>query len=239
MKPQKWLALVLLATITTWSVAQEQPRPFSATYEVHHSGARVGETTLSLSRSPDSRHWEFHSRTQPRGLAALIRRRDVVETSVFDIEDGHYLPRSYYFDEGSSKGQRNSRIDFDWTTGEAASEYKQRAATIELGAGMVDRLLIQLVIMRDIAAEALPTTYTVVDRNEVKIYELKVIGDEMLPTPAGQFDTVKVRRQRPGSSRATMIWAARDLNYLPVKMVQLKDDRPNAVLTVTDVQGLR
>ena len=233
------IGALLLTVLAAWaSIAGARDlRPFTAIYEVHHSGARVGETTLSLSRSPDSAHWEFHSRTQPRGLAALIRRRDVVETSLFDVEGERLVPRSYFFDEGAGDGKRDSRIEFDWSAAKAQGRYGKEDKEIALSDGMLDRLLVQLAIMGDIAAGDLPQAYTIVDRNATKTYDFTLVGEEMLPTPAGQFDTVKVRRQRPGSSRATLIWAAVELDYLPVKMVQLKDDRPNTVLTLTDVQG--
>ena len=231
--------IVFLAFATPAAGATWLPEPFTANYEVHHSGARVGETTLNLSHSPDSSHWEFSSRTQPRGLAALIRRRDVVETSLFSVDPYGLHPRSYYFDEGSSKGKRNSRIEFDWSSDSAIGQYKGETRSIPLAAGMIDRLLAQLVLMRDMANDRLPQTYAIVDRNEVKEYDVRVVGEEMMPTPAGQFDTIKLRRQRPGSSRATLIWAAPELGYLPVKMVQLKDERPNVVLTLTDVQRLQ
>lgn len=223
--------LTLLAGAAAAAAAYEPPS-FVARYDVHHSGAKVAETTLSVHEDDEAGIWEIRSVTEPRGLAALIRFGDVVEVSRFVVDGDTLVPRAYRFDDGTRKGRRNSAIEFDWAIGSALSRYKGVDAALPIDGGEMDRLLLQLAVMRDLARERLPASYALIDRNERKRYEFTLIGRERIKTPAGRFDTVKVRRQRPGSTRATIVWASRDHDFLPVKMVQLKDDRPNAVLTL-------
>jgi len=45
-----------------------------------------------------------------------------------------------------------------------------------------------------------------------------VIGREMVPTPLGHFETLKV--QRLGDQRETTLWCAPALHYLPVRIEQ-------------------
>jgi len=73
----------------------------------------------------------------------------------------------------------------------------------------------------------------VIDRHDVKTYEVEVLGEEHISVPAGEYDTVKVRRQRSGSSRATVMWCVPELNYLPVLTQQFKEDKIIATLSLT------
>ncbi len=231
-----WASLLtIMACVATWA-EDTLPADFVARYDVQYSGANVAETTLSLTRQTDSALHELRSVSEPRGLAALIRYGDVVEESHFQTREQQLIPVDYRFNDGTRKGKRNSTIFFDWEDASAQSTYKSENANFTLVGPELDRLLLQLRIMMDLRDERLAPSYSVIDRNEVKQYDFEVKGTEVLSTPAGQFSTVKIRRQRPGSSRATIIWAAVEKNYVPVKMVQTIDERPNVVLSLTELE---
>ncbi|MEM6640113.1 MAG: DUF3108 domain-containing protein [Pseudomonadota bacterium] len=225
-----------LCAVAEAQLPESGPPTFEVRYDVQYSGARIAETTFSLRQQSQSGMYELRSVTEPRGLAALIRYGDVVEESHFRILDEAPLPVDYRFLDGTRKGKRNSSIYFDWTEGSAQSTYKGRDASIALDGGEIDRLMLQWQTLHDLANGQRPDRYTVIDRNGRKIYELTHEGDELLSTAAGTFQTMRLKRQRDGSSRATLIWAAVDRGYLPVKMIQTVDDKPNIVLQVTQIR---
>ncbi|MFK7887812.1 MAG: DUF3108 domain-containing protein [Gammaproteobacteria bacterium] len=229
------LLFCLAATCAT-AAADNHPQPFTVRYDVQYSGARVAETTFTLRPTPDSDMYELRSITEPRGLAALIRYGDVVEESHFRLLDDHVRPVDYRFNDGTRKGKRNGSIFFDWVDATAQSTYKGSDATHALMGGETDRLLLQWQLARDLKNESLNSAYRLIERNEIKEYKVTVLGEEVLITEAGQLRAIKLRRQRTGSSRATLIWAAVEHGYLPVKMVQLIDERPNVVLQVTELK---
>ncbi|MFK8016268.1 MAG: DUF3108 domain-containing protein [Gammaproteobacteria bacterium] len=227
-------AIISAALSLAPSAANAQTvEPFVVTYDVNYSGTKVAETTLSLSINNDTGLHELSSVTEPRGLAALIRYGDVVEVSHFNEKGARYAPVDYRFNDGTRKGKRNSSIFFDWAENSAQSTYKSVEASHTLIGNETDRLLLQLQIMSDMSRDALADAYRVIDRNEIKQYDFEILGDDVLSTQAGQFDTVKLRRQRPGSSRATLIWAAREHHFVPVKMIQTVNEKPNVVLSIT------
>ena len=227
--------IVALFWLGCGSALAQLPQPFTATYDVNYSGTRVAETTLSLSLDPVTDLYELRSVTEPRGLAALIRYGDVVEVSHFKLVGTRFAPVDYRFDDGTRKGKRDSTTFFDWAEASAQSSYKNVEATHALIGAETDRLLLQLQVMSDLARDELADAYWVIDRNELKQYNFTRLGDEVLSTQTGQFDTVKLRRQRPDSRRATLIWAASAHDYLPVKMIQTIDGRPNVVLSITSL----
>lgn len=215
-------------------VADKAPQPFTVRYDVQYSGARVAETTFTLRRVPDSDMYELRLVTEPRGLAALIRYGDVVEESHFRLNElPQVRPVDYRFNDGTRKGKRNSSIFFDWAEASAQSTYKGVDATHTLIGSETDRLLLQWQLARDLQHDDLKDAYRLIERNEVKEYKIDVLGEELLATKAGQMQTIKLRRQRTGSSRATLVWAAVEHDFLPVKMVQLIDERPNVVVQAT------
>ncbi|MFK8031174.1 MAG: DUF3108 domain-containing protein [Gammaproteobacteria bacterium] len=233
----KPLLILIFACSSHLVSAGDRPTPFIAVYDVHHSGARVAETTVMLTRiNRDS--YSLSSTTHPRGFASLLRKTPVIEHSRFEFtEYNHMHGIAYEFDDGSSSGKRNRSISFDWDAGKAVSKYKDETYEIELSQPVGDRLAMQALLMRDLGEESLRDSYRLLDRDAIKTYLYTPLGEELLDTPAGRFNTVKIKQQREGSSRMYHIWLAREHDFAIVKMAQFKNDKPRTVLTATRVQS--
>jgi hypothetical protein len=102
--------------------------------------------------------------------------------------------------------------------------HKKQTSETNATPDMTDRLLYQLLLMRDLREGKQPIRYTVIDGNKVKDYPIEVLGPESLQTPLGNLETVKVRYQKPGSDRSTTLWCAKSLGYLPVKLDHHEDE---------------
>ena len=87
---------------------------------------------------------------------------------------------------------------------------------------MLDRLTADVVVIHALRNDIEPGSYQITDRNSVRVYEFTPQGSEKVSVAAGEFDTVIYKRQRPGSSRAALIWYAVDADFLPVKIEQFK-----------------
>lgn len=225
------LALLVASPATTMAV---ELQPFTAHYKVEVSGLG-GELVSALNDAGDGRY-VFENRTRARGIARLARPRDVVDRSEFRLDDGQIRPLSFESTDGTRKNKRGNEIVFDWREGSARSDYRDEQREIDLDGGILDRQLMQLAMMSDLASGVRSAQYTVIDRHDVKTYEIQVLGDEHISVPAGEYDTVKVRRQRSGSSRATIMWCVPQLNYLPVLTQQLKEDKVIATLSLTGLE---
>ena len=124
-------------------------------------------------------------------------------------------------------------IEFNWEAGIAHSVYKGVPKDIDITAGMLDRLTADIAAIHELRNNRKPTSYEITHRNSIRLYEFTQQGEETVSVPAGKFRTVKYLRQRPGSSRATLIWFAPDADYLPVKIVQLKRGKSQIVMVAT------
>lgn len=233
----KPLLFLLASCAMTLANASDRPTPFIAVYDVHHSGARVAETTVMLTRiNRDS--YSLSSTTHPRGFAALLRKTPVIEYSRFEFTQYNQMHGLHYeFDDGSSSGKNNRSIEFDWEAGKAVSKYQDEVYEIELNKPIGDRLAMQALLMRDLGEESLRESYDLLDRDAIKTYVYTPLGEELLDTPAGRFRTVKISQQREGSSRSYHIWLAREHDFAIVKMTQFKNEKPRTVLTATRIQS--
>ena len=203
--------------------AAQAPAPFMAMYKVRHKSGAHGVMQLELRR--DGGAYTYESRTRARGLARLIRGGEVFESTVVEVSAGGIRPIRYLYRDGTRKGKRDAEIVFDWAAGVARSSYKGRDEEVALSAGTLDQLAVQLAVMRDLSRGLDPVAYNLVHHNELKTYRFELLPPEARTTPAGQFETVRLRRTREGSSRVIYLWAAQQLGYLPVRVELLKEGK--------------
>ncbi len=100
------------------------------------------------------------------------------------------------------------------------------AVNIALNRGMLDKSTYQLALQHDVAAGKKSMSYQVVDDGEVDTYDFRVLGSEKVETKAGQIDAIKVERVRDPtqSKRITVLWFAKDWDYLLVRLQQVETD---------------
>ncbi len=230
-------ATFVLLTASACAAAEAGfPVQFTARYSVAANGREMGEMTRSLEESAPAGEFVFRSELRAtRGLLALLRVK-VVETSRWRLHGNSVVPLEYEYRQSGPK-KRLSRAKFDWQAGVVSVLHKDQAATIETRPGVLDKLLYQLVLMRDLEAGA-TLRYSVIDGNTLKEYPIVKLGHERIETPIGMLDTVKIEHQRPGKARRTTLWCAESLGYLPVKLDHLERPGEETSALIESVSGL-
>ncbi|MPQ72192.1 DUF3108 domain-containing protein, partial [Pseudomonas sp. MWU12-2323] len=117
-------------------------------------------------------------------------------------------------------------LDFDWNSKMVTGTDRGDAVKIPLNRGMVDKSTYQLALQHDLAAGKKTMSYQVVDGSDVDTYDFRVLGAEKVDTKAGQIDAIKVERVRDPtqSKRITVLWFAKDWDYLLVRLQQVETD---------------
>jgi hypothetical protein len=115
---------------------------------------------------------------------------------------------------------------FDWPTKFITGTDRNDAVKIPLNTGVLDKSTYQLALQHDVAAGKKSMSYQVVDGDEVDTYDFRVLGSEKVDTKAGQIDAIKVERVRDPtqSKRITVMWFAKDWDYLLVRLQQVEND---------------
>jgi hypothetical protein len=181
-----------------------------------------GKLTFALQQPADSDIYRITAETKAGGLTKLLMGNDPLEQAEFRYTDAQIVPLHYQLDSGKKSGEDNSKISFDWEAQTADSVYEGASATLQLGPDRYDRLSADIVVILDLRSGRDPRNVYVAEKNGVREYTFTRQGDEIIETPAGTFDTVRYLRDREGSSRNTLIWYARNADYLPVRMELLK-----------------
>jgi len=70
------------------------------------------------------------------------------------------------------------------------------------------------------------------------VYAYAVAGRETLKTAAGEFESLKLVKQRdPGDERATEIWLAVKRHYLPIRVLVIEKDGTRLDQIVTRIES--
>jgi hypothetical protein len=96
---------------------------------------------------------------------------------------------------------------------------------LAVASGTQDPVSSQLSIMVALLAGREPANEPMVDGGKLRDTEVRRERRERVKTPAGEYDTVVYTSRRPGGRRVTWMWLAPDLQYLPVRMEQVRDGK--------------
>ncbi|MBA3563212.1 MAG: DUF3108 domain-containing protein [Gammaproteobacteria bacterium] len=192
---------------------------FEAVYKVRVSVAR-GEMRLVFERRDGA--LVYHSELEPTGFVSLFKRGVLAETSRFEYGGGQVRPLEYDLVDTISEN-RDAHYVFDWAAGEVTGSYRGQPVETGLDGLTVDRLLLQVAIMSDLAHGREVEAYTVFDRAKAKHYSIEVGDAGTAETPAGEFSVVEVSYTSDDGRKAIVLQCAPDLHYLPVRIEQRED----------------
>jgi hypothetical protein len=199
--------------------------PFDARYEVSYGSMSVGTSRFDLRRDTAPGRWIFESRSDAQGLARLIAGGTLVQTSWLDVAGSEVRPRRFRFDDGSARKQEDASLAFDWDRGRVTGEAKGKPVDLALPPGTQDPVSSQLAIMVALLAGQEPAGLPMIDGGRLRETEIRLERRERVKTPAGEFETLVYTSRRPGGRRVTWMWLAADVQYLPVRMEQLRDGK--------------
>jgi hypothetical protein len=209
---------------------------FTINYEVRFTGLS-GIASLSLKKAEAPNEYLYQVESQAKGIARLLQSNRATEKSRFIVNADGLTPVRYEFDGGSGKDSDRSAIDFDWERSTASSVHEGEPAELRIETHIKDRLSADLQTVLELRAGEMPEAQHIAYRNSIRSYDLIQSGEETITVPAGTFKTVKFLRHREDSKRSTMIWFAVDAGFLPIRIEQRKNDKPNATMSAVEILG--
>lgn len=215
-------------------------QPVEYRYHLSRGGSKVGNGVISLRNTDRPGCYLYSQEARPTAFWVKLLSSDVVEQSWFCVQDSGVVPTTFrYHRDGIGASRENFAVTFDWTRSVATTE---RGSEYPVEAGIVDRLLMQLVLRDWILTTVRDTgklpdgekQVRFADRNKVDDYTFAVRAEETVKVPAGSFPTIRLDRT-DSTHRRTQFWLAPDLNYAVVKAEQQRDDDPVVGLVLTKV----
>jgi len=236
-KANQLFLIILLACISPLRADENVPPPFEASFKIFRNGMEVAETHNSLARL-DNDNYIYRSETNTTGLISIFYKLHLVEESHWYLHEQKLKPLSYSYERIKKKKKKHKKTVFDWKNNQAHYIGDGTKLSFELQADMTDKLLYQINLMHDLKMGHTPTSYTVVDGAKIKTYKLIYLGEEIVDTPIGKFNTMKFSRQRPGKKESITLWCAKDLHYLPIKVENIDKDNAITTATINQLTGL-
>jgi len=232
------LPLIVLLTTLAFTAGADigKPPEFDVIYDVYRSGMRVAKMERSISRNDDG-VMLYRSETNLTGIASVFRKDRIIEQSLWEYDDGKLVPLQYEYLHTGIRNERNVTVEFDWDENQIINSVNGSTWKMPGVEGVLDKLLYQYSLMRDMRSGQTHFTYTIADGGTEKLYVFESLGEEVIETPLGKMRTIKVVRHREDSDRKSTFWSAPDIDYLPVKLENV-DDGVTTLVMINSINGL-
>ena len=228
---------VFSAAPTVAESTQLAPIPaHTAVYEVLRYGNKLGEIQVELSQADDG-IWLYETETHATARLARMMGLSAAESAYFmwhrdPQRAGHelVLMLSYYQLAQGPLRTRFWRHQVDWADGVSSTETREGDFTIAVEPGVVDpltmRLQLAVMLQHDHDHED-DLHFRVLERTSVEDQQFLFRGRESVALPMGCVDSLAFHRfRREGSSRNYNSWHTESFYWMPVRMVQTRDDEP-------------
>lgn len=230
------LLIMLLMTLSGTLLAQQPKLPeFEAVYDVYRSGIKIASTVRTFVRQQDG-SFLYRSETNVTGIATMFRKDRIIEQSISSFVDGRVQPRQYLYEHTGTSRDRNVTIDFDWNANQITNSVNGAPWHMPATRGILDKLLYQYTIMLDLQQGKSSLSYIIADGGKEKTYRFEKLGEEILDTPLGKLNTIKMKRYRSDSDRESIFWSAPELGYMPIKLENI-DDGVKTVAIIHSLEG--
>jgi hypothetical protein len=216
----------LLAALPAWS--HPLPPEFSADYHLEMYQTSLARATYELRHTDNG--LVMTQTTKPTGLVALFRKDQIDVRSDMSMHDGRLgLDRYSYIYKGSDKN-KNIRLSVDRRTDETDGPDLHVSGVdsgdpvdINTNKAFWDPLSIQIPLMMQAENFGAPHEISAFMSGEIRTYLFSHPGDEQVEIDGKVYDCVKIIGAETDRDRKMIIWLARGLHYLPVKIQQWKD----------------
>lgn len=190
--------------------------PYTATYRFNLDNKLTGTASRVL-EARGAGQWRYR-------FFATTSMATATETSDFRFNGRTVTPLRYQKQHKVLMISRKAGVDYNWLTRQARGQRDERVSTYPLRAGSVDPLNFEIQMRRDLNdLGRLGGPYVLADAKRAEEQKFAIDGEEVLDTPLGKLKTVRIKRLHDAPERQTTFWLARELGYLPARVVQHDD----------------
>lgn len=219
------------AQLQTSSVTQQPHKPVSstplipayrATYTLLHKSDAVGTAIRELTYLDDNKI-KYHYETDISWLIFSDKRS---ETAIVSIDNNKVTPWQYDYTREGTGRDKSYQWQYNLVDNTATDLKKDKQISLNFTDGLLDKLSYHLQNRLDLIThpEQKQFIYPVISTSgSIKNYQYIHDGTETLTLPFGELKTIRLKREIIEKKRITYAWFAPELNYLLVKLYQIKD----------------
>ena len=217
------LALLALATAPAQAAALE---PFTADYQASYLGLQA-TGTMTLAKEGANR-WKY-------SLDIRNQVADLRQSTLFEEHEGRLRPLSSSDRAAALIKKKNVDATYDWNAGVAtwAGDVKpERRGPVRLQPGDMDALLINLAVVRDLAAGK-PLSYRMVDEGRVRPLQWEVVGKEKVEVGGISKEATKLVRRT--DKREMFVWVVPGMP-VPARVLQRENGSDTVDLSIRSLR---
>jgi len=216
------LLAVLLASAPAWAV-----KPFTADYEASVMGSVSANAQMSLAPAGADR-WNYV--LSVKSPVATLR-----QSTVFEDRGGAWRPISGNDSTQMLIKKSQKAASYDWAKGEArwSGDVKpDRAGPVKLQDGDLDAMMLNLALVRDVAAGK-PLNYRMVDNGVARQQSYQNLGKDTVTVAGKPRSATKV--SRTSENKQVIVWVVDGLP-VPARILQKKDGKDELDLVLQSVR---
>lgn len=213
------------------STTQQALRAFTAKYSAVLNGSKVRGTAIRRLIYNASGESIF-------SFTAKVNIAKLAEESVLSWNNCTPIPKAYTRSLRVFFRNKKQSILFDHKKNEVQYTYGKKSGGASIPENTLDRISLQLSLRCDLKQGKHEGSYYVFDRNKIKNYQFKVLGDEEIETPIGKLLATKVQLLRKNKDRQTWLWFSKQHDYLLVKLKQNESSSENLEITISEIELL-
>lgn len=229
------LALTLGSFTNSCYSQNSQLLEYVAQYEASANGL-AATATRSLSKI-DENSYRLSNSLEASIVGQTLANLE--QASEFVIEGNRVVPLNYTY-QLSGISRASHAIFFNWDAEVALSTEDDESWQLQLKEGVVDQLSYQVAMrqaLSDNTEGEANLSFEVVDGDSIELQQYRLAGEEVISTPLGELNTVKLERVREATDeRVTDIWLAVEWNFLLTRIEQINSSGLRIVLELKSAE---
>mgnify|MGYP001337182121 CR=1 FL=1 len=221
MMTYKQCVIGLLVIAWPCSLFAATVKPFTSSYSASIYGLHVGNITRSLKIA--NGHYQF--------VSDVKSTLPFTHVEIFAKSTGLWtangpMPVDYHYRYDHFHHSKTINTHFDWSKHIAFTDEQGKKQQVAISAGDQDKLSYQLVMRDNLLNNKRPLVYHIADGHDIDTYSFGQTGTNVIQTPAGKLQTVKLQRSNNGpNSENIVFWLAPKNNYAIAKIVDVNNGK--------------
>jgi hypothetical protein len=213
--------LPMLVFLSPAAATDSQLYPeFTAVYDARINGFPVAEASFSLHQL-DNGDYVYQRKLTSVGVASLFGKKVSSATSRWRFTDNRIQVLEFQSSSEDGDADDNLHLIFNWETARVKNVSTADPWQTKMPQGTLDKLVMQLALLFELRDGSTEFQYPVAHQGRIKQYRFKQTGKEKIELPMGEYNTVIVERLDDDRDK-TKIWSVPELNYFPVRFLELK-----------------
>jgi hypothetical protein len=207
------IALSAFVFLAPLAAAVDAPKTFDNQYKAKLYGFNI-TVTNRLTKTADN---QYDLLFKAESMIGTITEQSKMQWSPIQQTRS---PLNYSYERRSLGKDRNAKLTFDWPKKTVTNNVQKTSWQMDITQKVQDKLSYQIQMQQDLLNGGKDFIYQIADGGRLKEYKFTIVGEEILDTPLGKVNTIKVKRSRENDTRVTYAWLAKDWSYLLVRLQQ-------------------